>query len=138
MILSPFVISISFFSLRVMQSDKTLSFIVCCCLLNLHFPRLWNNLMGFWGGCGMLWLFVLFVCSSDLLMCSLCGFCLMMSVLIGVLCKFEAAAPTWVQYDLNTGETLYDIDFDEKDPNHGSSARHGTAINNEMVRWSIN
>lgn len=21
--------------------------------------------------------------------------------------------------DLNTGETLYDIDFDEKDPNHG-------------------
>jgi len=30
-----------------------------------------------------------------------------------------AAAPTWVQYDLNTGETLYDIDFDEKDPNHG-------------------
>ena len=61
-----------------------------------------------------------------------------MSVLIGVLCKFEAAAPTWVQYDLNTGETLYDIDFDEKDPNHGSPARHGTAINNEMVRWSIN
>eukprot|EP00435_Cladocopium_sp_Y103_P011443 s2141_g3.t1 len=31
----------------------------------------------------------------------------------------HAAAPTWVQYDLNTGETLYDIDFDEKDPNHG-------------------
>ena len=24
-----------------------------------------------------------------------------------------------MQYDLNTGETLYDIDFDEKDPNHG-------------------
>lgn len=44
-------------------------------------------------------------------------------VLTGVLCDFEAAAPTWVQYDLNTGETLYDIDFDEKDPNHGSMAR---------------
>lgn len=27
--------------------------------------------------------------------------------------------PTWVQYDLNTGETLYDIDFDPQDPNHG-------------------
>jgi len=26
---------------------------------------------------------------------------------------------TWVQYDLNTGETLYDLDFDPKDPNHG-------------------
>lgn len=26
---------------------------------------------------------------------------------------------TWVQYDLNTGETLYDIDFDPKDPDHG-------------------
>lgn len=26
---------------------------------------------------------------------------------------------SWVQYDLNTGETLYDIDFDTKDPNHG-------------------
>lgn len=31
----------------------------------------------------------------------------------------NAAAATWVQYDLNTGETLYDVDFDEKDPNHG-------------------
>jgi len=27
--------------------------------------------------------------------------------------------PTWVLYDLNTGETLYDIDFDKQDPNHG-------------------
>lgn len=27
--------------------------------------------------------------------------------------------PTWVQYDLNTGETLYDIDFDPNDKNHG-------------------
>ncbi|CAE8718209.1 unnamed protein product, partial [Polarella glacialis] len=26
---------------------------------------------------------------------------------------------SWVQYDLNTGETLYDIDFDQKDPSHG-------------------
>jgi len=26
---------------------------------------------------------------------------------------------TWVQYDLNTGETLYDIDFDPEDPLHG-------------------
>jgi len=26
---------------------------------------------------------------------------------------------TWVQYDLNTGETLYDIDFDVEDPTHG-------------------
>jgi len=25
----------------------------------------------------------------------------------------------WVQFDLNTGETLYDIDFDTQDPNHG-------------------
>lgn len=25
----------------------------------------------------------------------------------------------WVQYDLNTGETLYDIDFDPQNPNHG-------------------
>ncbi|CAE7505560.1 hcf136 [Symbiodinium natans] len=30
-----------------------------------------------------------------------------------------AVAPEWVQYDLNTGETLYDVDFDENDPNHG-------------------
>ncbi|CAE7861779.1 hcf136, partial [Symbiodinium microadriaticum] len=36
------------------------------------------------------------------------------------LCAAEAAvAPEWVQYDLNTGETLYDVDFDENDPNHG-------------------
>ena len=65
-------------------------------------------------------------------MCSygVCSFCLMF--VLTVLC-IKAAAPTWVQYDLNTGETLYDIDFDEKDPNHGSPARHGTAINNEMV-----
>jgi len=27
--------------------------------------------------------------------------------------------PEWVQYDLNTGETLYDIDFDPLDKNHG-------------------
>lgn len=27
--------------------------------------------------------------------------------------------PTWVQYDLNTGETLYDIAFDPNDGNHG-------------------
>jgi len=26
---------------------------------------------------------------------------------------------SWVQYDLNTGETLYDIEFDPEDPNHG-------------------
>lgn len=29
------------------------------------------------------------------------------------------AEETWIQYDLNTGETLYDIDFDTEDPNHG-------------------
>lgn len=31
----------------------------------------------------------------------------------------EEQDATWVQYDLNTGETLYDIDFDAQDPNHG-------------------
>jgi len=32
----------------------------------------------------------------------------------------EAAKPqAWVQYDLNTGEVLYDIDFDPLDKNHG-------------------
>ncbi|CAJ1370741.1 unnamed protein product [Effrenium voratum] len=30
-----------------------------------------------------------------------------------------AISPEWIQYDLNTGETLYDIDFDPQDPNHG-------------------
>lgn len=29
------------------------------------------------------------------------------------------AEETWTQYDLNTGETLYDIDFDPQDPTHG-------------------
>ena len=38
----------------------------------------------------------------------------------------KAANSSWVQYDLNTGETLYDIDFDEKDPNHGRAVElHG-------------
>lgn len=31
----------------------------------------------------------------------------------------EEVDNTWVQYDLNTGETLYDVDFDAKDPMHG-------------------
>jgi len=31
----------------------------------------------------------------------------------------EEVDQTWVQYDLNTGETLYDIDFDAEDPLHG-------------------
>jgi len=33
--------------------------------------------------------------------------------------KTSAIDDSWVQYDLNTGETLYDIDFDPLDPNHG-------------------
>jgi photosystem II stability/assembly factor-like uncharacterized protein len=31
----------------------------------------------------------------------------------------EEVDKAWVQYDLNTGETLYDVDFDTKDPMHG-------------------
>jgi photosystem II stability/assembly factor-like uncharacterized protein len=31
----------------------------------------------------------------------------------------ETVDADWVQYDLNTGETLYDIDFDTEDKNHG-------------------
>lgn len=31
----------------------------------------------------------------------------------------ETTDNEWVQYDLNTGETLYDIDFDLEDRNHG-------------------
>jgi len=46
---------------------------------------------------------------------------------VGGLCGVESPANakqsdadgTWVQYDLNTGETLYDVDFDGLDPKHG-------------------
>lgn len=31
----------------------------------------------------------------------------------------EEVDASWIQYDLNTGETLYDVDFDPQDPNHG-------------------
>mmetsp|Transcript_15655 Transcript_15655/g.28459 ORF Transcript_15655/g.28459 Transcript_15655/m.28459 type:complete len:473 (+) Transcript_15655:94-1512(+) len=33
--------------------------------------------------------------------------------------QFQTRAAEWEQYDLNTGQTLYDIDFDPKDPSHG-------------------